>query len=210
MLLCDIPSIEEGRRCCTCYHVAFLVQNRDQSAYRILWPHPRRTLPLFSLRDKKVRKTYAEASLTSSETSNTQYRALSGDRASLKATSYIYTLTSFDPMHLRLSYGGRSSHRYIYVLNGYPGWRTPLSFGLRHSTAQYKGYRRSCSKALYRLCRSFRRGHRHTVFASHVYKFLLKGNCLGENAGQSASKSSGESYALSAFRGVSSRASVIK
>lgn len=91
--LCHTPSFEEGRRCCTCYHVAFLVQNRDQSAYRILWPHPRRTLPLFSLRDKKVRNTYAEASATSLKTSNTRYRALRLDRASLKATPTMYIST---------------------------------------------------------------------------------------------------------------------
>jgi len=90
MLLCHVLSFEKGQRCRTFYHVAFLVQNRDQSAYRILWPHPRRTLPLFSLRDKKVRKTYAEASVTSSETRNTRYRALRLDRASLKATPTIY------------------------------------------------------------------------------------------------------------------------
>ena len=85
--------VGKDRPCRTFYRVAFLVHNRDQSAYRILWPHPRRTLPLFSLRDKKVRNTYAEASATSLEASNTRYRALRLDRASLKATPTIYIST---------------------------------------------------------------------------------------------------------------------
>jgi len=145
-------------------------------------------------------------------------------------------LTNFNPMHLQLSPGGRSSHRYIYILNAYAvmlsllcqawscitlrkcddvllwrqapfGRRTPLPFGLCHSKAQYKGYRRDCAKTLDRLCT---RQRRDDGFESHVYNSLPKGNCLGENAGQSASKSSGESYALSAFLAVSSRASVSK
>ena len=57
---------------------------------------------------------------------------------------------------------------------------------------RYKGCRRGYAKTLDRLCT---RQRRDDEFESHVYNSLPKGNCLGENAGQSASKSSGESYA---------------